>query len=200
MNGESDQLDDLRDTRAAVMAEIDDLRSQVAALTAQLQRLQPRRTVYIRGGVEAESAELIDPTVTLWSSPERPITIGRNTRIYRNAEINGPVSIGAGCMFNRDAYIRQGCTIGDAVFLGPFVRLITDSHQIGSASQRAGANTVDPIVIGDGTWLGAGSIVLPGVRIGRGCVIAAGSIVAKDVPDNSLVAGVPARLIRQLEP
>lgn len=140
----------------------------------------------------------LDPSVTLWGSEEKPISIGDKTNIYRNAEINGPVSIGEGCLINRDGYIRGNTTIGERVFIGPFVRIVTDSHEIGDSSRRAGANRSPAIAIGDGTWIGAGVTVLGGVTIGKGCVVAAGAVVVHDVEDNTLVAGVPARPIRRL--
>jgi acetyltransferase-like isoleucine patch superfamily enzyme len=53
-------------------------------------------------------------------------------------------------------------------------------------------------MIGDDVWIGANAVILPGVTIGKHCVVAAGAVVTKDVPDNSLVAGVPAKLIKQI--
>lgn len=57
-----------------------------------------------------------------------------------------------------------------------------------------------PVIIGDNSWIGARSIVLPGVKIGNFCVIAAGSVVNRDVPDYSVVAGVPAKIVKTLDP
>ncbi|RAX43840.1 hypothetical protein DQ354_18685 [Arthrobacter sp. AQ5-06] len=82
--------------------------------------------------------------------------------------------------------------------IGPFVRLVTDSHELGPSAKRGGANKWPPIVIGDGTWIGASVTVLGGVTIGKGCVIAAGAVVVHDIPDNSLAGGVPAKVIKKL--
>ncbi len=128
------------------------------------------------------------------------ISVGDRTTIYRGGELLGPVTIGNDVFINRDVYIRPMTTIGDRVNIGPFVRLITDTHEIGEHRKRAGAGRNDPISVGDGTWIGAGAIVVGGVTIGAGAVIAAGSVVATDVPDDVLVGGVPARVLRQLEP
>ncbi|MDI6943123.1 DapH/DapD/GlmU-related protein [Microbacterium barkeri] len=150
----------------------------------------------------AEDA-VVDPSVKLLHRDGdrdgvRDIMIGAATRIYRGTEITGPVRIGEDVFINRDAYIRPGTTIGDRVNIGPFVRLITDTHEIGGPERRAGAVRHDPIEIGDGTWIGAATTILSGVRIGSGCVVAAGSVVTKNVPANTVVGGVPAKIIRRL--
>ncbi|WP_460455282.1 acyltransferase [Arthrobacter monumenti] len=106
--------------------------------------------------------------------------------------------MGGGCLINRDGYIRAETTIGNNVFIGPFARLITDSHTLSGPDKRAGANQIQPILIGDGTWVGASVTILGGVTIGRGSVIAAGSVVTKDVPNDTLVGGVPAQFMRDL--
>lgn len=141
----------------------------------------------------------IHPSVVMMSDGGRRISVGDNTKILRGAEILGPVTIGSSCFINRDAYIRAETTIGDNVAMGPFCRLITDSHHIGTANRRAGKNKTDPIRIGKGTWIGASVTILGGVTVGSGCVIAAGSMVTKDVPDNTIVAGVPAKIVRNLD-
>ena len=88
--------------------------------------------------------------------------------------------------------------IGDCCDIGPNVEFIPGSHRISNASRRAGEGIAKPITVGNGTWIGARSIILGGITIGEGCVIAAGSVVTKNVPKNSLVAGIPARIKRQL--
>lgn len=93
-----------------------------------------------------------------------------------------------------DADIR----IGDRCDIGPGVEFIPGSHAIGTASRRAGSGNAMPITVGNGSWIGAKSIILGGVNIGEGCIVAAGAVVAQNVPPNTLVAGVPARIKRQL--
>lgn len=88
--------------------------------------------------------------------------------------------------------------IGSNCDIGPGVELIPGGHEIGASSRRAGLGTAKSIWIGDGSWIGARTIVLGGVCIGEGSVVAAGSVVIHDVPPHVLVAGVPARFKREL--
>ena len=88
--------------------------------------------------------------------------------------------------------------IGDRVRIGHNVSLLTIDHQTGSGEMRSSVTKCAPIEIGDGAWLASNVMVLAGVRIGAGAIVAAGSVVTRDVPDNALVAGVPARVVRDL--
>lgn len=126
------------------------------------------------------------------------ITIGNDVEIYRNCEILSPVSIGDCTFLNRDVYVRSRTLIGRNVAVGPFARFVTDTHDLGPSSRRAGTSRFEDIVVEDGVWIGAAATILGGVRIGRGSVVAAGAVVTKDVPANVLVGGVPARLIKYL--
>ncbi len=89
-------------------------------------------------------------------------------------------------------------TIGDEVLVGPSVQLLTADHPLEAAPRRAGWESGRPLTIEAGAWLGAGAIVLPGVTIGANAVVGAGSVVTRDVPAAVVVAGNPARLIREL--
>ncbi|ALE05156.1 hypothetical protein AL755_06140 [Arthrobacter sp. ERGS1:01] len=111
------------------------------------------------------------------------------------------ISIGRGSFINYDAFLdgSAAITIGARVQFGPGVMVITGSHHIAGPQERAGANYALPVVIGDGCWIGARAVILPGVTIGPGCVIAAGAVVSADCERNSVYAGVPARRKRGLE-
>ena len=103
--------------------------------------------------------------------------------------------INAGCVFDASSSID----IGNSVALGQGVMILTNSHEIGPSRERAGTKTSLPVVIGDGVWIGARATVLPGVTIGSGAIVAAGALVNSSVEPDSLVGGVPARLIRKLD-
>ncbi|HEU4681518.1 MAG TPA: acyltransferase [Gemmatimonadales bacterium] len=95
---------------------------------------------------------------------------------------------------------RGNITIGDRVSIAPRVTLVTSSHPNNSRIRAFAPLSQGPIVIEDDAWLGAGCVVLPGVRIGRGAVIGANSVVHQDVASLHVVAGQPARTVRELLP
>lgn len=117
-----------------------------------------------------------------------------------------------GFTIGRDVYIaddlliveeladRANITIGDRVSIAPRVTLVTSSHPNRSRIRGFAPVSEGAIVIEEDAWLGAGCVVLPGVRIGRGAVVGANSVVVSDVPPLHVVAGHPARTIRELVP
>ena len=96
--------------------------------------------------------------------------------------------------------LAERVTIGDCVNIGHSVTLLTVDHEIGPAERRCGFLESGPIVIQSGVWIAANVTILPGVTIGESSVVAAGALVTRDVAPNTLVAGVPARVIRHLPP
>ena len=91
-------------------------------------------------------------------------------------------------------------TIGDDVQVGPLVQLLTPTHPVDAEQRRAKWEAGEPIAIGDNVWLGGGVIVCPGVTIGEDTVVGAGAVVTRDLPAGVVAAGVPARVIRELQP
>ncbi len=87
-----------------------------------------------------------------------------------------------------------GITLEDHVLIGPKVSLITENHPLDPTDRRA--LLCKPIVIKRNAWIGAAATVLPGVTIGENAVVAAGAVVTTDVPDNAVVGGVPAKIIK----
>ncbi len=90
-------------------------------------------------------------------------------------------------------------TFGDNVFVGPNCGFYTAGHPINAAERNKGLEYARPITIGNDVWFGAQVAVLPGVTIGDNCVIGAGSVVTRDIPSNSVAAGNPCRVIKQIE-
>lgn len=114
------------------------------------------------------------------------INIGQFTHIGKNVFINHA------CSF----LDIGGITIEDDVLIGPKVNLITEGHPLNPSERKA--LTVKPIVIKRNAWIGAAVTILPGVTVGENSVVAAGAVVTKDVPANTVVAGVPAKVIKTI--
>lgn len=110
------------------------------------------------------------------------------------------LTVGDNCWINRDFTIEGNgkVIIGNNCDFGPTVTMTTGSHQIGNENRRAGSGFCGEIMVGDGCWLGNRSVILPNVHIGTGCVVAAGAVVIKSIPNNKLVGGVPAIVLRDL--
>jgi acetyltransferase-like isoleucine patch superfamily enzyme len=111
------------------------------------------------------------------------VTIGDHTRIGIHCTIIGPVCIG------HHVNLAQGITVTAL------------NHNFQDAMRRIDEQGVStrPVVIGDDVWIGANAVILPGVTIGSHAVIAAGAVVTKDVPSQTVVGGVPARVIREIK-
>lgn len=110
------------------------------------------------------------------------------------------IHIGQNVFINVNNYFMDGAdiTIGNHVFIGPFCGFYTANHPLDYEKRNKGLEMALPITIGNNVWIGANVSIMPGVTIGDGCVIAAGSIVTKDIKANSLVAGVPAHIIKKI--
>lgn len=113
---------------------------------------------------------------------------------------------GLNTTFGENVFVNQGCTfmdrggirIGNGVMIAPKVSLITGGHPLPLAERREYLSYA-PIVIEDDVWIGAAAVVTQGVTIGAGAVIAAGAVVTRDVPAGTVVAGVPARVIKEID-
>ncbi len=129
-------------------------------------------------------------------------------RVGKNIIINKPfhcdygsnISIGDNFYANFDCIILDvnKVNIGNNVFFAPRVGLYTAGHPIDKDVRNTQLEYGKPIKIGDDVWIGANSIVLPGVTIGNNVVIGAGSVVNKDIPDNVVACGNPCKVIRKI--
>jgi len=115
------------------------------------------------------------------------INYGKNLNIGKNVFIN----------FDCTFLTLGGITIEDDVLIGPKVNLITENHPL-EPQHRKGL-IGKSILIKKNAWIGANATILPGVTIGENAVVAAGAVVSKDVPDNVVVGGVPAKIIKTIE-
>lgn len=127
----------------------------------------------------------VDSTVRMF--PPFYTAFGKLTKVGKDVFIN------FGCTF----LDQGGITIEDGVFIGPGVKVTTEAHPENPELRHN--LLVEPIVIRRNAWIGAGAIILPGVTIGQNAIVGAGAIVTKDVPDNMVVAGAPARIMRKIE-
>lgn len=89
--------------------------------------------------------------------------------------------------------------IGDNVNIGHDCLILSVDHEIGTRWRRAGFSTNLSVEIGDGAWIASRVTLLPGIKVGSGAVVAAGAVVASDVPQNTLVGGIPAKVLRKLD-
>ncbi len=109
------------------------------------------------------------------------------------------IELGERVFFNFNCVVLDVCrvTIGDYTLFGPAVQILTPMHPF-DAELRRREEYGKPIDIGSDVWVGAGALILPGVRIGSRSVIGAGSVVTRDVPDGVFAAGNPCRVIREI--
>ncbi len=143
---------------------------------------------------------------------EGRVAIGSATTIGPNASISAGmpmhaelrddpiITIGDRCMLGKGIGIvgHERIDIGDDIWTGHYVYITDQNHGYEDLSLPIGTQMWrnDPVSIGSGSWLGHGSIILPGARIGKHVVVAAGAIVTGEIPDNSVVVGAPARVVR----
>jgi acetyltransferase-like isoleucine patch superfamily enzyme len=136
------------------------------------------------------------------------LRIGPRTRVLGTIVLEGTgdvarnVRVGEGCILTTPLHLNASApiTIGSRIAIGHHVVIITDTHQLGGSAARCGERFSRPVCIEDGVWIAARVTINPGVTIGRGSVVAAGAVVTKDVPPNTLVGGVPARILDSLPP
>lgn len=101
--------------------------------------------------------------------------------------------------FNLTILDEAPVSIGCNAFIGPNVSIFTACHPLEATLRNSRQEWAEPVTIGNNVWIGGGAIILPGVKIGNNVVVAAGAVVKHDAPDNTLVAGVPARVVRHID-
>jgi len=168
----------------------------------------------VRFGSFGEGSCLAFPPGALFG--ERWIRIGRDTLIGPHVSLSAGmvpgqymvtdpvVSIGDRCMIGRGSHIvgHFRLEIGDDVHTGPYVYITDQNHGYDDPDQVVHAQWPSdvPVRIGSGSWIGTGAVVLPGTELGRNVVVGAGAVVSGVFPDHSVIAGVPARVVRRYVP
>lgn len=153
----------------------------------------------------------LDQGVYLHACPQG-VTIGAGTLVMHGAVLHvynfrdlphAGIHIGRDSLIGEYTVIRGqgGVTIGDRVYTSPMVQIIAVNH-VFDDPQRVFVEqgiTAEGIVIEDDVWIGSGAVITDGVRVAKGAVIAAGAVVTKDVAPHTIVGGVPARLLREID-
>lgn len=161
-----------------------------------------RKTITIDQGVQ------LHPTVSVKTDADSCIHFGLQTQVGKHSTLlayaHSNITLSKKVIIGTFNYLNAGpgdILIEDDVMMAHFVSVIASSHGIDDLSipirvQKPNPNHKIGVVIKTGAWLGAHSIILPGVTVGKGAVVGAGAVVTKDVPDFGVVVGNPARLVR----
>ena len=126
-------------------------------------------------------------------------SVGKNVNIERRAVFGPDLSIGDNSGIGISCEVYGKVTVQNDVMMGPEVVIYTSGHKFDRLDipiWQQGSTAEQPVIIGNDVWIGRRVMIMPGVHIGNGVVIAAGAVVTKDVPDNVVVGGVPARVIK----
>lgn len=161
--------------------------------------------------IQLGHASYLDEGVYIHACPSG-VEIGPNTLIMHGAVLhvynfrqlpNSGIRIGRDCLIGEYSVIRGqgGVSIGDRVYTSPMTQIIAVNHVFNDPERPfiEQGITAEGIVIEDDAWLGSAAVITDGVRIGKGAVVAAGAVVTRDVPPHSVVAGVPARVVKQID-
>ena len=159
--------------------------------------------VYIRDTQLNHKFNQAVPYTEEWTSLMKELfhnQVGENTLIFNELTVVLPknVTIGSGCTIMNGVVMMGagGITIENNVLIGAQAKLISNNHDV----YDRGVLTVKPVLIKEGAWIGAGVSVLPGVTVGKYAVVGANSVVTKDVPDYAVVVGIPAKVVKYLDP
>lgn len=152
-----------------------------ALLTQMNNAVNPQEITEILGTILDKKVQDVTVFTPLY------INYGKHIRIGQNVFIN----------FDCAFLALGGITIEDEVLIGPKVSLVTENHPL-DPKERKGL-IAKPIIIKKNAWIGANATILPGVTIGENAVVAAGAVVSKDVPDNIIVGGIPAKFIKNVQ-
>ena len=140
-----------------------------------------------------ETRERLSEIIGMSIDPSTTVFIPFHTNFGKHIRLGKRIFVNHACSF----LDLGGITIEDDVQIGPRVNLVTENHPLDPADRKS--LVLNAILIKRNAWIGAGATILPGVTIGENAVVAAGALVNKDVPDNTVVAGIPAKVVRMLD-
>lgn len=159
--------------------------------------------------IKANKSLIIEDRVFMSALSHNGITLGKNVTIAKNsiltctgviANKGEGISIGDNSAVGAQSFLggQGGITIGQDVIMGPGVQIFSENHNFADPKTliRKQGESRKGVVIEDNCWIGAGTTVVDGVSIGTGSIVAAGSVVTKNIDPNSIVGGVPAKLIK----
>jgi len=173
-------------TRSAEWDAMSGVTGQAMRVTAEMNKLSFDDVARVRELFSELTGRKVDDTFIL--IPPFYSAYGRDIRVGHKVFINQCCTL----------YDMGGVDIGDRVMIGPNVNIITTGHPLEVSRRRAYVEG-RPIIIEENVWIATGATILGGVTVGENSVVGAGAVVTKDVPPNSFVAGVPAKVIRSLE-
>lgn len=154
----------------------------------------PQGTVFGEAWIELGDHCIIAEQVTLTAGMMPGLDLGADPIL----------TLGDGVVLGRGSHVIADTrvTIGSDTYCGPYVYITSTNHSYDDPHEPVGKQwpRTEPVEIGPGCWLGTGAVILPGARLGRNVVVAAGAVVRGEVPDHSVVAGAPARVVRSWDP
>jgi serine acetyltransferase len=169
----------------------DDLAQRFGSFGVGSALLFPQGVIYNESYLRVGQGTMIGPGVCLTAGmgPGQPMLT------------NPVVSIGDRCIIGRGSHIigHWSIELGDDIQTGPYVYITDQNHGYEDPESPIGVQQTKeaPVRIGSGSWLGANAVILPGAQLGENCVVAAGAVVRGEFPSHSVVAGVPARVVRE---
>lgn len=155
-------------------------------------------------GIRLKGRQILSPKAVLLTEEKGRISLQPNNNLEAGTlvkAVGGKVSLG-GCYINRNCNIiaMDEIVIEGGVTIGPNVCIYDHDHNMAYIKDKTAAPYVTaPVKIGKNAWIGANSVILKGVTVGDGAVIAAGAVVSKDVPEKTIMGGVPAKEIAKLD-
>lgn len=156
-----------------------------------------------RHGISIGDGVVIKSDVEFWMADGAVLRIGadsviQNQAFFQRTRPRPKVSIGRNTVIGRHCMItaKNEISIGNDVLMGAFVRVIDHNHGTAAGTIRLQRAEIGGVRIGDDVWIGAGVKILMNAHIGSGAIIGANAVVTGDIPQNAIVAGVPARVIR----